>query len=336
MDHHQNKKFLLYYLKCPIDNSIRYVGITTNELNKRLMSHIRKPTNYIMRNWFKMLKSVDKKPTIVLVKECKDYNDLLESEIQEIKKLRDLKIEIYNIADGGNINPMLGKTHTPEARKKISGRKKGIKMSEEQKKIHKERLKKLWEDPVWSLITRQKMRINKNGVYYKVGEKNPNWKGGISTEKSFCSCGNEKSRKSKTCFSCRNLNGINNPFFGKTHTAETLSKKNETFQKKGISFKGKNNPNFKYDIKLDDLYRYYIIENKNIKEIANIYKCSYNTIKNILNKNNIKKINNKYNLDLNKIIEYKNLGYNLVKIGEIFGCNNKIIHKYLKNKLYVK
>ena len=48
----------------------------------------------------------------------------------------------------------------------------------------------------------------------------------------------------------------------------------------------------------------------------------------------IKKIKNKYNLNLSEIMKYKKEGFNLVEIGKKFGCSNKIIHKFLKNKHY--
>jgi len=40
---------------------------------------------------------------------------------------------LFNLADGGDINPMLGKTHNEESRKKISLTHKGRKMTDEQK-----------------------------------------------------------------------------------------------------------------------------------------------------------------------------------------------------------
>jgi predicted GIY-YIG superfamily endonuclease len=114
------KKYELYGLYCPISNNLMYVGITTNGLKQRLRGHLKSPTNHLMENWILGLKLLNTKPEIKLIKECIDYNDLLKSEIDEIKKCRNEKIGILNIADGGDINPMLGKTHTDEVRKKIS------------------------------------------------------------------------------------------------------------------------------------------------------------------------------------------------------------------------
>lgn len=65
----------------------------------------------------------------------------------------------------------------------------------------------------------------RSAKYGKLGEDNSNWRGGIS--RSFCSCGKEKALTAKVCGSCRDRTGENNPFFGKTHSAETRKKISE-------------------------------------------------------------------------------------------------------------
>jgi hypothetical protein len=52
------------------------------------------------------------------------------------------------------------------------------------------------------------------------GEKNPNWKGGLT----FCECGNRISSTANCCASCFDKSGINNPFYGKHHTYQTKEK----------------------------------------------------------------------------------------------------------------
>jgi group I intron endonuclease len=54
------------------------------------------------------------------------------------------------------------------------------------------------------------------------GDKNPNWRGGISG-KNFCGCGNKKEVKSSLCKKCSNSNreGALNSFYGKKHSEET-------------------------------------------------------------------------------------------------------------------
>jgi hypothetical protein len=313
-----------------MNEDIKYIGITTQSINNRLSQHLNKPTNIRMKLWFETLKKQNLKPKVEIIKECSSYNDLLESEINEIKKYRLLNQDILNMADGGDINPMFGKTHTSEARAKISGRKKGVKMSEEQKILHRDRIKNLWKDESWSIKVREKMKERNSG------EGNPNWRGGISIEHSYCSCGNVKNRHSKTCFSCRDQQGENNPFFQKKHKKETINKILETKKTKGITFVGDKNPNFKYKLNYEDLYELYIIQDKKIDEIANIYNCCINTIKNNLSKLKIKKIRNKYNLNISDIIRHKNDGLNLIEIGNLYGCSNKIICKFIKKNEHVK
>lgn len=56
-------------------------------------------------------------------------------------------------------------------------------------------------------------------------EGNPNWKGGISKKK--CKCGKDIAPNNETCAECRDRSGINNPFYGKTHSEETKRKLSE-------------------------------------------------------------------------------------------------------------
>jgi len=60
------------------------------------------------------------------------------------------------------------------------------------------------------------------------GNKNPNWKGGISSIKFKCPiCGNETGTANKntpSCIKCADKSGKNNPFFGKHHSEETKEK----------------------------------------------------------------------------------------------------------------
>lgn len=61
--------------------------------------------------------------------------------------------------------------------------------------------------------------------FSKPMEANPNWKGG--TTHSYCSCGSRKKPKAMTCIKCRDKSGVNNPFYGKTHSEETKQKLRE-------------------------------------------------------------------------------------------------------------
>jgi len=318
------KKFQLYGLYCPFSDDLKYVGITKNGLLRRLNSHLRKPTNYLTKNWFNELKLKGVKPIIKLIKECKDYKSLLKCEIDEIKRCRDENIKILNLSDGGDINPMYGKTHSEESRKKISGRKKGIKMSEEQRKIHSDRIKNLWNNEEWSEKIKEKMR-------QKVGEKNSNWRGGKSF--IYCSCGKKIGYGRTYCQKCLPRTGENNPFYGKKHNQNVLnilSKKNKKY--------GKENHNFKYDISKDVLFDLYIKENKTIKEISVQFNCSINTINKKLRQYNIyKPKSNIYNLNVDAVQNNIKNGLNYVQIGNLYGCSNKHIYKFVKkHNIYVK
>lgn len=322
-------KFELYGLYCPYTDEIKYVGITKNGLSRRLNDHLRRPTNVYISSWFNDLKNDNQKPIIKCIKVCETYDELLKSEFNKIKRLRELNFDLFNLSDGGEINPMFGKTHTPEARQKISMTHKGRIITDDEKLRRSISFKKLWSNPEWSEKVRQKMAYNAKG------EKNPNWKGGISI--SYCECGNKKRNGSNTCMSCRDTSGSKNPFYGKKHSPETISRRLLKLKKNG-GFSGKNNPNYKYDINKEELTELYIKQNKTIKEISTIHNCSINTINKKLREFLIyKPKSNIYSLDKEKIIKYLNDGLNYVQIGEKYGCSNKIIHKYIKtHNLYVK
>jgi len=64
-----------------------------------------------------------------------------------------------------------------------------------------------------------------------LGDKNPNWKGGISGKNLCPVCKmNMKKHNSNMCYECslKNKYGKNNSFYGKTHTKETIQKISES------------------------------------------------------------------------------------------------------------
>jgi group I intron endonuclease len=125
--------------------------------------------------------------------------------------------------------------------------------------------------------------------------------------------------------------GKNNPMHGKSLSKKVLKQRSEKVKLLGIH-KYENNGNFKYKINGDELRDLFLNKNFKITEIAKHFNCSKDVINNNLRRFEIyKPKSNKYNLDVNQITEYKQNGLNLVQIGEIYGCSNKIIHKYVKN-----
>jgi group I intron endonuclease len=124
--------------------------------------------------------------------------------------------------------------------------------------------------------------------------------------------------------------GEKNPMFGKKLSKDSLKKRNKTVINNG-TFKGENNPNFKFKIDKEILFNLFINENKTIREIANLYGCSMDVINNNLRFFKInKERRNKYKLNIDEIKKYLSENMNLVQIGLIYGCSNKLIHKFIK------
>jgi predicted DNA-binding protein YlxM (UPF0122 family) len=327
-----NKWFRLYGLYCPYSDELRYIGITTGLLSTRLSGHLRNPTNGKIALWFKELKLNDKKPIIKLIREYDSYEDLLNAEIKEIKENRKKTNKLLNIADGGDINPMFGKTHTQEARTKISKTHKGRKLSDEQIKNRKELLSKLWSNEEWSEILKKKMSENMIGncraVGYKHSEETKKMLSNLHKNNKY-SLGFVHSDITKLKMS-QNNSGENNPMFGRTLPKEVLLKRSDKVKKEG-TFKGKNNGNFKYDINKEELKELYLYKNLKISEIANLYGCHRTVISDNIKKYGIiKPPSNKYNLNIDEIKNYIKEGLSLVQIGNKYGCSNKIIHKFIK------
>lgn len=87
----------------------------------------------------------------------------------------------------------------------------------------------------WNAKTeKEKLEYSENSK----GDKNPNWKGGLSIKKFICPiCGKETGSRiteTKTCKQCRDISGEKNYFFGHRHTAEAK-------EKIRIAHLGKNN-----------------------------------------------------------------------------------------------
>jgi len=117
-----NQKGLVYGLKCPIENRIKYVGITTLNMNKRINGHLSECRVKIKRGgpftkkerWIKMLleKGIERKIEILILEECETIEILKEQEKLWISKYKNL---CNSTAGGfGILNP------SQETRDKIS------------------------------------------------------------------------------------------------------------------------------------------------------------------------------------------------------------------------
>lgn len=171
----------------------------------------------------------------IILEKCSDKNELNECEKYWIREKDSINYG-YNLTEGGT-----GGDNS-----------KFINYSEEWKEGQRNRTKEYWD-----LLSNEerKERSDKvsgenNGMFGNVGywkdknipkeiiqkglesrrsykgEGNPNWKGGIS--KNQCKCGKDITPNNETCLECRDRFGNNNPFYGKTHSAETKKKLSES------------------------------------------------------------------------------------------------------------
>ena len=93
---------------------------------------------------------------------------------------------------------------------------------------------------------------------------------------------------------------------------------------------GKLNPNYRHDISREDLYEYYIIKKKLVKECAKHFGCSISTIDRNLKNYNIRRPKLRINEELfyrKYIVENKTIK----ECTEIFGCSNAPIKKIIRN-----
>lgn len=95
------KGCLIYSLKCPISNTIRYIGKTIESLEKRLNRHIGdiKKSNHRV-NWIKSLLIKGLKPEIELLEEV-HIDDWIVAEKYWINLFRFWGFDLVNSCDGG-------------------------------------------------------------------------------------------------------------------------------------------------------------------------------------------------------------------------------------------
>lgn len=121
------KRYLLYCLVDPsAEGEIRYIGITSENLSKRLGKHVYEAKtggkNYRC-NWIRSLLKENIKPEIHLLDSLPSWEDACKSEIQTIKELREIGYRLVNGTDGGEGS--VGFKHTEESKAKLSAAMKG-------------------------------------------------------------------------------------------------------------------------------------------------------------------------------------------------------------------
>ena len=146
--------YIIYALKEKMSNEIRYVGLTTQKLKRRFYDHLRCKKRDYKYNWIKKV-GKDNIEAIILEDKIQTKEILIEREIFYIKYYKDNGHRLTNLTNGGegwnntpfsdehkkNIslthadvtgekNPMFGKKHTDDAKKIMSDKRKGLKVTD--------------------------------------------------------------------------------------------------------------------------------------------------------------------------------------------------------------
>lgn len=130
-----NKLVRIYTLSCPVTNEIRYIGITTQTLERRLYNHSYCKHNKHKINWFNKLKRLELTPIIEEIDICTIENASFWEQYY-ISQFRAWGFRLLNATNGGG-----SLLEYPEIiRKKISKALKGKKLTEEQKRKRKPRV----------------------------------------------------------------------------------------------------------------------------------------------------------------------------------------------------
>lgn len=129
-DHCPPTRTKIYSLKDPITGLIRYIGKTSRSLEVRLACHLSESNRRQTHRhcWIRSLLALGASPEIELI-ETVDGDGCIE-EINWIGTMKSFGCDLVNGTIGGE-SGMSGRTHTPEARAKISASGMGRKQSAE-------------------------------------------------------------------------------------------------------------------------------------------------------------------------------------------------------------
>jgi hypothetical protein len=129
----------VYALTHPVENTIRYVGVTKKSLRQRLLEHIARANrgeHAPLCHWIRKLSAAGLKPRIVLLEQSLDRD---QCERKWIAKLRQEGNDLLNLTDGGD--GIRGLQFSAEHKKRIGnalrGRKRPPEISEMLSQVHK-------------------------------------------------------------------------------------------------------------------------------------------------------------------------------------------------------
>ena len=157
-------------------------------------------------------------------------------------------------------------------------------------------------------------------IHSKPGNKNYNWKGGIS--KNYCKCGKKISPNNKTCIKCRDTAKEKNPFYGKKHSKENLEF--FSYNQKGIC-----NHDNKISVIIDD------IEYETLTDASRKLKINYLTIRWRCLSSNPKFSNYKLGkkINYNKLIIIDDVEYKTLReASEKFNVSERTIKRRIMSK----
>lgn len=188
--------FIVYKITCLVNDNI-YIGYTKRTLEKRFRSHICASKKKKTKLYYAFKKYGIENFIIEELFRCYSKNDAINKEIELISEYNTITYG-YNMTVGGEGGPTTnGRPLTEEHKKNISKGQLGKVVSEETKKklsnILKEKYKKNPE---------MKVHLSKK------------LKGRVFTEE----------HKNNISKNHHNVNGVNNPFYGKTHSIESKKK----------------------------------------------------------------------------------------------------------------
>jgi group I intron endonuclease len=129
--------------------------------------------------------------------------------------------------------------------------------------------------------------------------------------------------------------GSNNPMYGKKLSIESIKMSIKTRNENGFTYNCNNNPNFKFEIKKEELSNLYLEKILPISNIAQFYGCSYHLILKKIKEFNLKRENTrkKYFFNINEINIWLKNGESQKNIAEKYGCSYKFLNKFInKNK----